>query len=336
MCILSLLMSKILFRLGLNTAIGLILVIFWLKSIGLKTVLEEISLVSPISLAPFLLFFIIANIARALRLKLLLSGYKLKLTDLMKLNYLNQLLSFTIPIRVGEVARAVYLSGSTKEPFTKTLIWVFLDRFIDFFVIISLALVLLSVIPTSLPANFTPILISTVTTFGFFAYLFIYQSNLAKKIITLISHIFILKILKKLFIRISEFIIDSSSLLRRNPKDLLLILLITIVAVTADALSWYIIFKAIFKSIDLLTTYLGFLLSALTYMIPAAPGYVGSAEGLGLAVFSFGLGFDKNLTSAGLILMHGLTFICILIFGLTSLYLLKFDLKSVWEKIKRK
>ena len=49
-----------------------------------------------------------------------------------------------------------------------------------------------------------------------------------------------------------------------------------------------------------------------TFLIPAAPGYVGSAEAAGLAVFSFGLGLDEVYVSAGTVISHAINLFLIL------------------------
>lgn len=109
---------------------------------------------------------------------------------------------------------------------------------------------------------------------------------------------------------------------------------LSLLSYIAEALGWYTLFLAVFKGADFLKLLLGTLLTVLTYIIPAAPGYVGSAEAAILAVFSLGLGYDRTLVSVATLISHALTLICILIFGFISLYFLKFDLSLVWKKLK--
>ena len=78
------------------------------------------------------------------------------------------------------------------------------------------------------------------------------------------------------------------------------------------------------------------MLNSLTFLIPAAPGYVGSAEAAGLAVFTYGLGYDKIYVSASTVIFHALSLIYILSSGIYGLYALKFNLGLVWKKVLRK
>lgn len=109
---------------------------------------------------------------------------------------------------------------------------------------------------------------------------------------------------------------------------------LTALALLSDGLGWYVLFVALNET-DFPKVFLGSLLSSLTYLIPAAPGYVGSAEAAGLAVFSYGMGIDKTISSVVTVLAHGLTLLALLIAGIISLYLLKFDLKLVFKKLKK-
>ena len=130
---------------------------------------------------------------------------------------------------------------------------------------------------------------------------------------------------------------DSFSILNRHPKDLVVMIFLTILAYGADAGIWYFTFVSLGFTQDILTMYLGQLLSALTYLIPAAPGYVGSAEASGLLILSGIFNIDSNLASAMTVLFHILSAIFVLLFGLISVFNLKIDLGMILNKaLKRK
>lgn len=327
--------KKNLLRLIVNSAIGIILIIIWLRLIDLGVVLKEISKVKLIELLPFVLFFALANFFRSLRLKILLKTNQISLKNIILITYLGQLLSFTIPLRIGEVTKGIYLSSQYGLETPKAIIWVFLDRFIDFWMILVLALVLLILLPTNLPGNILPSLIFPLGIFSLGAGLVIFLPSIAKKLINLITHFLVVDLLKKFFYKISHFLVDTATFLKLGPLKTSLVLVVTFLALLSDGLTWYIVFRAVFSKIEFLQILTGSLFSSLTYLIPSAPGYIGSAEASGLAVFSLGLGLEKNLTSVVTVVVHGLTLMTILLLGLTSLYLLKFDLRLVWRKFKK-
>lgn len=326
---------KILIRILINTAIGAVLVFLWLKIVNFHEILEKIKTVEFFAILPFVLFFITSSILRSIRLKILLKDFRVPLKDIIPLTFLSQLFSYLIPLRAGEITKGVYLATAYKVPFSKSIIWILLDRFLDFWLVLVLALALLFVVPTNMPVNLVSTLGIIIAFSTILAAFVVFYPNLAKRLIFWVSNLLVLGVLKKLVTRLSSFIIDTVSLLKRDSKDIVILLAVTLVALTTDAFGWYIFFNAVFSESDFLQIYLGSLFSALTYLIPAAPGYVGSAEASGVAVYSLGLGLDKTLTSVAIVLNHGLTLFCILLFGIISLYVLKFDTSLIWKKFKK-
>lgn len=325
-----------LIRLLINSLIGLVLIILWSKLVNLQEVLENLRKINLVKLSPFILFFLVSSLLRALRLRLILSDFKISFKNLSLLTFLSQLLSFTVPLRLGELAKAVYLSTEYGLNFGKTLIWILFDRFVDFWWVIVGVLVLLVFIPAQLPENFKPILVLLITLLTAITVVTIFKPDISRAILRFFVQFLVFSALKEKVTQIGEFIIGGGVILNKGTRGTSMILLITIAALISDALQWYSILLVVFPSpLPFPKVFLGSLLSMLTYLIPAAPGYVGSAEASGLAVFSYILGFDKTLTSVSAVLVHLMTLICILVSGIVALYLLKFDLGLVWRKLKK-
>ncbi len=322
-------MIKILF----NTLLGIVLIFIWSRFVNLEEIFQTILKVNPINLGPIFLFMLLSPIIRALRLKIFLSEIKkIPLKNLIFLNGAALMLNFFIPIRAGEIAKGVYLNTKFGLNLGKSVVWIFLDRFVDFLVVLILSAGLLLVIPTSLSITII-IFITIILSIALgLTYLAIFQANFTKKIIIFLKHLFIEKHIKIYFERFSHLILDSFSILRRHPKDLLLIMFITILAYAADAAIWYFTFLSLEVNMEFLKMYLGQLLSALTYLVPAAPGYVGSAEASGSLILTGMFGIDVNLASAMIVLFHILSALFVLVFGLISIYNLKINLGSILKR----
>lgn len=326
------------FKIIFNTIIGIILLFIWSRFVDLSQIVVTLSKVNLVYLIPILFFMLASPVVRALRLKIFLSEVKeINLLDLIWLNGVALMLNFFIPIRAGEIAKGVYLNSRYKLPLGKAITWVFLDRLVDFLVVLVIASVFFLVIPTSLSITFITIIIIILSLAVFLSYLAIFQSNFAKKIVNFLRPLFIVKATAIYFERFSNFILDSFSILNRRPRDLAIMFLLTILGYAADAAIWYFTFIALGFNPGFMKMYLGQLLSALTYLIPAAPGYVGSAEASGLLILSGVFGIEANFASAMIVLFHVTSVIFILIFGIISLYLLKLNLGDIFNKLlKRK
>lgn len=328
---------KNLLKILINTVIGIVLILVWLYFVDLNELIKTLKNANYFFIPLFFASFTLAIFLRSLRLKLLLDTQtKIPLKNLFFLILLGQFLSFTIPIRAGEIAKSIYLSSKYDINIGKSVLWIFIDRFLDFWVIMLLISILLLVIPTNLPQNFSLILLAVFFAFTVAAILILATTKFAKNLAEILSRFLYFPKLRITFLTFSHNIIEAFEILKLPPVYLLKIMLITLLASLADGLIWYITFASFKTDFTALRTYLGSLLSSLTYLIPAAPGYVGSAEASGFAVFSLALGMDKNLASAATVLNHMLTVVFILGAGIIAIYNLDFNVSSVIKKILRK
>lgn len=166
--------TKNLIRILVNSVLGIVLITFWLNLVDIQAIARTLSKINPWMLPLPIICFATAGFLRGLRLKILLAEYKLPVLKLWFLTMLGQLLSFTIPIRVGEVAKGAYLSTNYNIGFGKSVVWVFMDRFIDFWFTAMLALLLIILIPTQFPSNLKPLLTIVVLTFTISTFLLLY------------------------------------------------------------------------------------------------------------------------------------------------------------------
>lgn len=325
------------FKVVFNALLGLILIYIWSRFVDIPQIISNLSKVNLMFVGPIFFFLLLSPIMRAVRLKIFLSDIaKLKLLDLTFLNIAAQMLNFFIPIRAGEVLKGVYLNTNYQLPLGKSVIWIFIDRFVDFLAVLLMTTVLFFITPTTLNTSFITVIAVVLISTLLLAYLIIFQVNFTKQLFSFLISLLIEKHIKLYFDRFSKFILESFSILNRHPKDLFYMMVITVLAYAADAAIWYFTFIALGVNQGFIKMYLGQLLSALTYLIPAAPGYVGSAEASGLLILSGVFGIAANLASAMIVLWHILVAIYVLIFGLISIYCLKIDLGVVFRKVLKR
>lgn len=327
-------MQKILAKISINILIGVFLIIVWSRFIDLNEIIIKLKTANFIYV--FLIFFSIAisGAIRALRFKKILNIPEIKLKELVFLNYLSQLLSFLIPIRAGEITKGVYLSTQYKLSFAKSLIWVLIDRFLDFWMFIVIVVALLPFITTNISGSLANLMIVALIILTILLILSIKSTVFLQKIITIFLPVLIFSKLKNLASGFSNSIIDGFKILDRSPKTWGSIVILSLLAAISDGLTLFLAFRALNINMSFLQAVLGNALAAFTFLVPAAPGYVGSAEAAGLAVYSGILGFNADLSSAATVLVHISTMFTLLILGISGLFFLKFNLSFVWKKIK--
>ncbi len=326
--------KSLIIKIGINSLLGLILIFIWSRFVNLTDVLKILEKADLKLAIVFFLVFSIAGIFRGARLKLLLHKYKIPLKDAVMIHYLAQFLSFMIPIRAGELSKSVYLTSQFNLPLGKTVTWVFIDRSLDLLLVLASIAILLPFIPTNLPADFIKVILLVLLVFIFLFVLAITNDKLFKKLTIFLSKLLIVKSIKIKFVTLTHTIIEGFEVLKRSPKELFGLTFLTFFALIFDALSWLIAFMMVGANFNLPKFLLADSLVSFSFLVPAAPGYVGSAEAAGLAVFSGVLKMNPNLSSAGTLMFHILTVVVLLVLGLLSLYFLKFDLGLVWKKIR--
>lgn len=319
---------------GINSLLGLILIFLWTRFINLSDVLQILKKADLKLAFIFFLTFSLAGIFRGIRLKILLQKHKIPVKDAVMIHYLSQFVSFMIPIRAGELTKSVYLTSQFNLPLGKTVIWVFIDRTLDLLMVLTFIAVLLPFIPTNLPADFIKLILLILIIFLAMFILAVTNDKLFKKITIFLSNFLVVSSIKRWFITITHTIIEGFDILKRSPKELAILMVLTFLGSIFDSLSWMVAFIIVGAKLDLPRFVLADSLIAFSFLVPAAPGYVGSAEAAGLVVFSGVLKMNPNLSSAGTLMFHILTLVALLILGLVSLYFLKFDLGLVWKKVK--
>lgn len=328
--------NKLFLRVALNSALGLLFVFIWSRFVNLGELWGSLQKADFKVVIPlFVALFILSSSLRAFRLKMILAQKGLPFKDILMLNWLSQFLSFSIPIRAGEVAKSAYLTAQFNIPLGKALILVFLDRFLDFWAVLLLVSVLLTVTPTVLPESLAKTLLSLFAVFTAAFVLILKSHNLFKKLVVFLSNFLIFNKLKSGFVSFTHSVVDGFEVFRNQPVLLVKLLVITFAAFVSDGMLWAVVFASIGVNLPMVQAVLGNALSALTFLIPAAPGYIGSAEVSALAVFGGVLGIESNLASTAAVLTHLLNLVVLLGAGITAIYFLKFDLSLVWKKINR-
>lgn len=326
--------NNVFLRILFNTALGVILILVWSHFVDFRQIIGRLKTTDPQIALLFFFFFIVSGVLRGLRLKVLLNQHSLSWKDASMLTFLGQFLSFLIPVRAGEIAKSVYLTSRFDVPLAKSVVWIFIDRFLDFLIVLLFIVLLVPLVVTNLPDQFVPI--TSLILLGFVAFfaLAVISESFLKKIIQFLSNYIPVKSISKRFVSFTYSIIEGFEVLRRHPGELALLLFLSAAAEISDGIIWLAAFLALGVNLGIVTSVLGNALAALTFLIPSAPGYVGSAEAATLAVFSGALKFNPNLVSAATVLFHLLTLVALFILGLGSLYFLKFNLSAVWKRIR--
>ncbi|MFA5933582.1 MAG: lysylphosphatidylglycerol synthase transmembrane domain-containing protein [Microgenomates group bacterium] len=327
-------MQKILAKISINIFIGFVLIVVWSRFVNLNEIVTRLKEANLVYVFIIFMSIALSGAIRALRFKKILNISEISLKELVFLNYLAQLLSFLIPIRAGEITKGAYLSTQYKISFAKSLTWVLIDRFLDLWMFIVVVAVALPFVSSNISGSLANLIIILLIVLTILLILSIKSANYLQKIIVLFLPLLIFPKLKSIFLNLANTIIEGFKILDRSSKEWGIFIILSVLAAISDGFTWYLSFNALNINLSVPQAVLGNALAAFTFLVPAAPGYVGSAEAAGLAVFSGILGINTDLSSAATVLFHVTTLVSLLILGVSGLFFLKFDLNFVWKKLK--
>lgn len=215
------------------------------------------------------------------------------------------------------------------------VVLIFLDRFFDFLLVVVGSLILLMFVPNNLPKQVINGLEIILIIFLAANFLFFSLTKQIKNFLLKLQRLLYFSFVKKNYSNLINLIFEVIDLLKQNANNLGIIFLLTFAATLSEAFVWYILLSSLLPSVNFSQTFLGSMLTSLTFLIPAAPGYVGSAEAGGQVVFGLGLGLPETTVAAATLLYHAVVLLFLLVFGLLGFYLLKFNINLVWQKLRK-
>jgi uncharacterized protein (TIRG00374 family) len=269
-------------------------------------------------------FWIGSGAIRALRWRTVLRPIAwVPFLDLWLISLAANLVNFVVPLRTGEVARSLFLRQRHRVPFAASLPTVAVDRAFDLAAVLALgaAGALLGV---RLDGRLSLVILAGgVLLLGFVAFVGLTIRG-RPGLLTVLAHILPRRLgdsLRGRIVETGEAFLRGFSAAAQRPRDLALMVLLSLVAVIVDATGLYLLFLSLGSPATFTVIVTGFALLTLTYLIPGAPGYIGSTEAFGSLIFT-SLGIETELAASAALLNHALTSVAIVSLGGIALWTL--------------
>jgi hypothetical protein len=231
------------------------------------------------------------------------------------------LVNFVIPLRTAEIARSLFLRQRRDVPIAASLATAVVDRVFD------LAAVLLlgaagALVMGGLRGGASGFLIGggiLLTGFAAFVGVTVWARSGQMALIDRLLPRKLGAPLRQRILGIIERFLDGFAAVWRRPRELAPLFALGIAATLADAAAFYVLIASLGFSAAPMLVVLGYSLYSLTYLVPAAPGYVGSAEAFGSLAFA-GVGLPPALAASAVVLSHAVMSILVLSLGAISLW----------------
>lgn len=323
----------------LQIFLGLAFLFLWFKFVDLEIILSYFGKVNWGWALAALITYHISSVLRVWRWSVVLKGVrKIPFGPLLAMGYAGSFLNFLIPLRAGEFSRAYFLRRDFGIPFSKGFSTVVIDKMGDLLSMFFLVLVLL---PFLLLGDSFPSILPLVVLGAFlclsFLYLLAWQEKFCRGVLGFVFSLLPeLSAKERLHLAGLNFI-EGFRIMRGRPGAMFIVFASSVFETLIDGIAFLMVFYAFGYQIPILLAVFGFTLTYFAFLIPGAPGYIGTLEVAASLIFTVGLGIEKNQFASIFLFYRLLTGIVFLIIGFLALQALHFDLwKHVGEKISGK
>lgn len=325
--------KKILVILG-QTIFGLILLYVWLKYIDLGKLLEHFSAVKPQFLLIALFFALSGTFIRVVRWKIILIPIKeVPFLQLLLITFAGAFINFLIPLRAGEISKGWFLKQKYSLSLSRSIPSVLVDRGFDFFILLSLFIILPIIFFSLRDVRLIPVWWALLFLIipAAVLYLLVMKHDVLLSLIDFLKKMLPKQLGEKLD-QLSDQFLKGFSVLRRNPSTLAILVLFSLMALTADSIYFYYLFLSLGQKVVFLPVLFATILMTLTFLLPSAPGYIGTIEVAGSLVFSVVLGLEVNFAASVIAFYHLLMAFMIFIAGVAALEILHFNIFGLLKR----
>jgi glycosyltransferase 2 family protein len=308
-------------RLALQTAIGLVLLWLWLRTVSLTDVISHARVHSWAAVVAMIALFLLTSVIRARRWLLLLRPLApVGMVRAFAMNAAGGLLNYVLPIRSGDAARAWWLWRRHRVPAGSALATIVIDKACDLAAVAVVLAVLEVVALTGAIATPSGLLGAAALAVALLSAVLgtavigprIARSRVARRFLPS---------------RFASAIAGQAFAFRAGARGLWTpalagrLAFLTILALAIDAFTFTLLFVAVGVSVPTLKAMAAYPALLLSFAIPAGPGYLGNLEVAGSLVLHGGLGLATPVAAGAIVLYHAITAGNALVLGLLSFLL---------------
>jgi uncharacterized protein (TIRG00374 family) len=289
-------------RIGVSLIVGVLLLVALIWWTGIDEIGAAIGSASPLWLAVSATLVLPVYVLKAIRWKLLLLPVKknVRVSTTFWSTAVGNMVNTIIPIRLGEFVKAYILGEKEETGFAPGLSSIVVERTLDMIGLLSIGIVTMFLVSTQ--ASLSDLVVNIFIAVGALiaVILAVIIAGIKKEdsIIGIITRTTSkIPLVKKYTTRIADFassLIQGLKGLSQNPKMFIANISLTLILWIFQTASIYLIFMAFNYPMPFIAAILGGTLMALSHILPATPGYVGTYEAFWGIIF-LALGVEDNL-----------------------------------------
>jgi glycosyltransferase 2 family protein len=308
-------------RLALQTAVGVVLLWLWLRTVSLSDVISHARVHSWGAVVLMIVLALVTTLIRARRWLLLLRPLApVGMVRAFAMNAAGGLLNYVLPIRSGDAARAWWLWRRHRVPAGSALATIVIDKACDLAAVAAVLAILEVVALTGAIATPRGLLGAAALAIALLSAVLgtaILGPRLARSWVAR----------RLLPARFASGIAGQAFAFRAGARGLWTpalasrLAFLTILALAIDAFNFTLLFTAVGISVPALKAMAAYPALLLSFAIPAGPGYLGNLEVAGSLVLHGGLGLSAPVAAGAIVLYHAITAGNALALGLVGFFL---------------
>lgn len=278
---------------------------------------------------------VLSSAARSVRWGTLLGHYmKLKLNEVWRIGLASSLINFVIPIRSGELARALFLKQLHKIPISVSLPTVAVDRSLDLFAVVVVGAIG-AVGGIAIEGSVSVVLLLGGLLFLGFAGFVLTAIMAQDRLQALFERSLPAALGEQMRDRILGLIqgvLTGFAAIGKRPAALLPLVSLSLAATALDAGVLLVLFASLGIAISPVIALVGYALFVITFLVPGAPGYIGSMEAFGSLVFG-ALGVGGVQAASVIVLFHALNAVMLGLLGGLAIWTLGLRPRSALRSV---
>lgn len=318
--------------------LGVIFVIIWLGLIDVVGMFSYFQNLRIIYLFFTAFFVLLAIFFRAIRWHVIAKRLIIdfKFFDAIRYYLIGAFVDFLIPIRVGELIKSYKVKKIYKEPISKTVSTIFIDRLMDAFPIIFIVILLPFIdYEFTHAVNLLITAIAVILCLGGITLLLliVFPDFISRLVFKIFAKT---KYQERISYLVNNFLLSLKQI-NFNTKLFLKIAFLSMSAILSNCFAFWFVLKAFGDhTITMPIAFFGYALLFLSYIIPAPPALIGSNELVSVLIFSGIFGFNKEFISAITLFFHSLMTLVMITIGVSLIRHYHIDLKEFIQKKQKK
>ena len=291
-----------------QTLLGLALLVVWLYLVDLREVGSTLSQARWHLVLLAAVIGLSSSVLRSQRWRTVLRPIAIvPLLDVWMISMASSLVNFVIPLRTGELARSLLLKQRHRVPIAASLPTVAVDRSFDLLAVLVVG-TLGAFSGISLGGRLSTVLLAGGVLFLTFVVFVVLAIVSGSRLQTVIARLLPNRLgspLQDRILGILESLLSGFTAMARRPAELALLFALSLLAAVLDGILFYFLLLSLGAEFPLAIVLTGFALFTLTFLVPGAPGYIGSMEVFGSLVFG-ALGMGVEIAASTVVLFHAL------------------------------